>query len=99
MTRDEAMQRFYAGRFHPHCPACGEQNLFVAGAKLFANRSGQRRLVRVYICTRCQDRFIAWIDEHGEEKENTRSTRETAAYESASDLGTVEENGSVDVHV
>ncbi len=99
MTLAEALHQFHAGRLHPHCPVCGETRLFINGRKRVRDSAGQIAQVVLYVCARCTVAFKAWIDPYGQEKESAQTTRETDAYQSADDLGTVKKGGSVDDHV
>lgn len=99
MNKAEALRSFLAGKYHPHCPVCGNEQLFLNGRKQVRDSSGQITQVVLYVCARCTAPFNAWIDPHGEEKEETPATRETAAYEQADGLGDVEEERSVDDNV
>ncbi len=99
MNHAEALHQFQSGRLHPHCPVCGETRLFINGRKMVRNFAGQVAPIVLYVCARCTLPFKAWIDPNGQEKESAQTTRETDAYQSADDLGTVKKGGSVDDHV
>ena len=58
MNKQQAKRNFLSGRFHPHCPACGEERLAIRGQV-----QNNREIWKSYICGRCSTAFTATISE------------------------------------
>ncbi len=94
MTLAEALHHFHAGRLHPHCPACGENRLFINGRKRVRNNAGQIAQFVIYVCARCTAPFMAWIDPDEQEKEGSAAAaKAAAAYESTQSAHVAPEGG------
>ncbi len=57
MTKQQAQRSFRAGRLHPHCPGCYQQNKMVQRKVIQINTM----VVKAYECKGCRTRFIAYI--------------------------------------